>query len=238
MVGQVLEVFPGVDDSKRPTGTELILGFSWSLSFLFSCLFFWSCSFSFVKTCYKICGEEIYKLQERIGGYRMTFQKWKLFFKIPIFWCRKWKLFFKIPIFWCRKWKLFFKIPIFLSNSLVGVPGLLHLHQLCFWRVILLWVVSQRLADDLRELLVIYPPWAFLFCSPVYFLGSAQHDQQLLTVETRTVLAGQITRKNRKVGMKVDFFILSGIFLFSYFLSFLDFVSLLVFFLNFIMYFS
>jgi len=107
---------------------------------LLSCLFFWSCSFSFVKTCYKICGEEIYKLQERIGGYRMTFQKWKLFFKIPIFWCRKWKLFFKIPIFWCRKWKLFFKIPIFLSNSLVGVPGLLHLHQqelLVFF--ILLW---------------------------------------------------------------------------------------------------
>jgi len=122
VVGQVLEVFPGVDDSKRPTGTELILGFSWSLSFLFSCLFFWSCSFSFVKTCYKICGEEIYKLQERIGGYRMTFQKWKLFFKIPIF----------------------------LSNSLVGVPGLLHLHQLCFWRVILLWVVSQRLSRQTR----------------------------------------------------------------------------------------
>jgi len=53
--------------------------------------------------------------------------------------------------------------------------------------------------------------WPFLFqaaqhhlsLGPVYFLGSAQHDQQLLTVETRTVLAGQITRKNRKVGMKV-----------------------------------
>ncbi len=29
-----------------------------------------------------------------------------------------------------------------------------------------------------------------LSLGPVYFLGSAQHDQQLLTVETRTVLAG------------------------------------------------
>jgi hypothetical protein len=45
---------------------ELLLSWVNRLStFLLSCLFFWSCSFSFVKTCYKICGEEIYKLQER-----------------------------------------------------------------------------------------------------------------------------------------------------------------------------